>query len=75
MLIYNIYYKDKMEFQGLKLDEFQTSACLYIDNNINVLVSAPTGSGKTAIAEYAIYKIKENDDPFRASTSVDVSKI
>jgi len=62
-----------MKFQGLKLDEFQTSACHYIDNNINVLVSAPTGSGKTAIAEYAIYKIKENDDPFRASTSVDVN--
>jgi superfamily II RNA helicase len=50
-----------MEFQGLILDEFQSTACNYIENNINVLVSAPTGSGKTAIAEYAIKKIRAND--------------
>ena len=50
-----------MEFQGLLLDEFQSAACNYIEKKINVLVSAPTGSGKTAIAEYAIKKIKEND--------------
>jgi len=41
-----------------ELDEFQLEACINIDNNINVLVSAPTGSGKTAIAEYAIQKTK-----------------
>jgi superfamily II RNA helicase len=41
------------------LDSFQLEACDCIDNNINVLVSAPTGSGKTAIAEYSIEKTKE----------------
>jgi superfamily II RNA helicase len=41
------------------LDSFQVEACEYIDNNINILVSAPTGSGKTAIAEYSIEKTKE----------------
>lgn len=41
------------------LDSFQLEACNCIDNGINVLVSAPTGSGKTAIAEYSIEKTKE----------------
>ncbi len=41
-----------------ELDAFQSQACEFIDNNFNVLVSAPTGSGKTAIAEYAIEKTK-----------------
>ena len=41
------------------LDTFQLEACDCIDKNINVLVSAPTGSGKTAIAEYSIEKTKE----------------
>ena len=44
-----------------KLDKFQKEACDYIDKNINVLVSAPTGSGKTAIAEYAIERTKKNE--------------
>ena len=41
------------------LDTFQLEACDCIDKGINVLVSAPTGSGKTAIAEYSIEKTKE----------------
>jgi len=41
------------------LDGFQLEACECIDKGINVLVSAPTGSGKTAIAEYSIEKTKE----------------
>jgi superfamily II RNA helicase len=41
------------------LDTFQLEACDCIDKEINVLVSAPTGSGKTAIAEYSIEKTKE----------------
>ena len=41
------------------LDTFQEEACDCIDKGIHVLVSAPTGSGKTAIAEYSIEKTKE----------------
>jgi superfamily II DNA/RNA helicase len=44
-----------------QLDHFQQEACDYIDAGINILVSAPTGSGKTAIAEYSIEKTKEKD--------------
>lgn len=38
------------------LDEFQTKAISAIDNNQNVLITAPTGSGKTLPAEHAITK-------------------
>jgi superfamily II RNA helicase len=39
-----------------ELDTFQLRAKEAIDNNINVLVSAPTGSGKTWVAQYALEK-------------------
>lgn len=38
------------------LDEFQTKAISAIDNHQNVLITAPTGSGKTLPAEHAIAK-------------------
>ncbi|HEV3280939.1 MAG TPA: DEAD/DEAH box helicase [Acidimicrobiales bacterium] len=38
---------------GLRLDEFQKQAMDAIDRGESVLVSAPTGSGKTLIADYA----------------------
>ena len=44
----------KMEFKGLKLDRFQEDAIKAIENNHSVVVSAPTGSGKTLIADYII---------------------
>src|SRR5262245_22614688 len=37
------------------LDDFQVEAMTRIGDGHSVLVSAPTGSGKTAIAEYAIH--------------------
>ncbi len=43
-----------------QLDTFQLESCNYIDDGFNILVSAPTGSGKTAIAEYAIECTKKN---------------
>jgi superfamily II RNA helicase len=39
-----------------KLDEFQIKAISAIDNHKNVLITAPTGSGKTLPAEHAITK-------------------
>ncbi|HEU4753584.1 MAG TPA: DEAD/DEAH box helicase, partial [Armatimonadota bacterium] len=38
------------------LDEFQLDSVRRIDEEHSVLVCAPTGSGKTVIAEYAIHK-------------------
>jgi len=37
-------------------DPFQRQACDAIDDDASVLVAAPTGSGKTFIAEHAIKK-------------------
>ncbi len=45
-----------------QLDTFQTQACDFMDQGFHVLVSAPTGSGKTAIAEYGI-EITKNRYP------------
>lgn len=41
-------------FHGKTLDPFQEQAISYVENGFSVIVSAPTGSGKTLIAEYAI---------------------
>ncbi|MFC1805644.1 DEAD/DEAH box helicase [Planctomycetota bacterium] len=43
-----------MEYAGFTLDPFQEQAIRAIDRGENVLVAAPTGAGKTLIAEYAI---------------------
>jgi ATP-dependent RNA helicase DOB1 len=43
-----------MQFKGLQLDKFQEDAIKAIDSNHSVIVSAPTGSGKTLIADYII---------------------
>ncbi len=48
-------------YRGFVLDPFQQEALSYIDQNYSVLVAAPTGVGKTLIADYLIEKIhKEN---------------
>ncbi|MGP1383992.1 MAG: DEAD/DEAH box helicase [Thainema sp.] len=39
-----------------ELDDFQQQAIDAIDNNRSVVVCAPTGSGKTLIGEYAIFR-------------------
>ena len=44
-----------------ELDEFQKDACNFIDNGKSVVVCAPTGAGKTVIAQHAIHRaIEEN---------------
>jgi ATP-dependent RNA helicase HelY len=40
--------------RGVDLDPFQVRACDALDRGHSVLVAAPTGSGKTLVAEYAI---------------------
>jgi superfamily II RNA helicase len=50
-----------MKFQHFTLDKFQEDSVKAIENGRSVLVSAPTGSGKTLIADYIIDKfLKEN---------------
>ena len=44
------------------LDRFQLEAIDAVDEHVNVLVSAPTGSGKTLIANYAIGRIFERGE-------------
>ncbi|MCP2032796.1 ATP-dependent RNA helicase HelY [Okibacterium sp. HSC-33S16] len=43
------------EKQRFDLDPFQVEACASIEAGNSVLVAAPTGAGKTIIAEFAIY--------------------
>jgi len=43
-----------MEYRGLQLDPFQNEAIEHIQQNRSVLVSAPTGTGKTIIADYIV---------------------
>lgn len=45
-----------MIYKGKKMDGFQLEAMKYIDNYENVIVSAPTGTGKTMVADYCIEK-------------------
>jgi len=44
------------EYQGLKLDSFQIEAIEAINNGLSVIVSAPTGTGKTLVADYLVEK-------------------
>jgi superfamily II RNA helicase len=42
-----------------ELDEFQKDACKYINEGKSVVVCAPTGAGKTVIAQHAIHRALE----------------
>ena len=48
-----------MHYKGLALDPFQEEAIHAIDRGHSVLVTAPTGAGKTVLAEYGIEKCME----------------
>ena len=48
-----------------ELDDFQKDACNLIDEGKSVVVCAPTGAGKTVIAQHAIHKaLQENNRIF-----------
>ena len=44
------------EYRGLKLDPFQSEAIAQLELGNSVLISAPTGVGKTLVADYLIEK-------------------
>jgi ATP-dependent RNA helicase HelY len=41
--------------QRFDLDEFQIASCASLEAGKSVLVAAPTGAGKTVVAEFAVY--------------------
>ena len=45
-----------MIYKGFKLDRFQEEAIYAIEQHHSVIVTAPTGAGKTVIAEYVVEK-------------------
>ncbi len=47
------------EFKGFTLAPFQRRAAAALDSGRNVVVAAPTGAGKTLVAEYAIQSALE----------------
>lgn len=47
-------YADRYRARGIILDPFQIEACEALGRGHDVLVSAPTGSGKTVVAHYAV---------------------
>ncbi len=42
--------------QKFDLDAYQLAACEVVEDGKSVLVAAPTGAGKTVVAEFAIYR-------------------
>jgi ATP-dependent RNA helicase HelY len=60
---------------GFALDPFQIDAIEAIDQHVNVLVSAPTGSGKTLIANYAIGRVLERGERAFYTTPLKASPI
>ena len=44
------------------LDSFQRTACERLEAGLSVLVAAPTGSGKTTVAEFAVYLARRERD-------------
>jgi superfamily II RNA helicase len=43
-----------MQYRGLELDRFQAEAIEHLSQGSSVIVSAPTGTGKTIIADYIV---------------------
>ncbi|HWL01358.1 MAG TPA: DEAD/DEAH box helicase [Microbacteriaceae bacterium] len=47
---------------GFELDPFQIAACESLEAGRSVLVAAPTGAGKTIVAEFAIFRAMQGQD-------------
>ncbi len=46
--------------QRFDLDPYQLAACEVVEDGKSVLVAAPTGAGKTVVAEFAIYRAMQS---------------
>ena len=49
-----------MEYRGLTLDGFQAEAIDALNKGQSVLVAAPTGTGKTVVADYIVEQALQN---------------
>ena len=49
-----------MEYRGLVLDQFQADAIAALQRGDNVLVAAPTGTGKTVVADWVVEQAINN---------------
>ena len=49
-----------MEYRGFTLDPFQSQAIEALRRGDSVLVSAPTGTGKTVVADWIVETAMEN---------------
>ena len=49
-----------MQYKNLTLDDFQIEAFKRIEENQSIIISAPTGSGKTLTVDYAIDHVFKN---------------
>ena len=47
--------KEFRELYDFRLDDFQLRACAALEDGHQVLVAAPTGSGKTLVGEFAVH--------------------
>lgn len=50
-----------VNYRGFTLDPFQIQAITEIENGHSLVLAAPTGSGKTLVAEYLIEKVLKTD--------------
>lgn len=53
------HFESRLEYS---LDKFQKTACELLEQGRSVLVAAPTGSGKTTVAEFAVYLARRERD-------------
>mgnify|MGYP000886460309 CR=1 FL=1 len=53
------FAKDLEKWFSFPLDDFQLRAMDSVDRGASVIVCAPTGSGKTAVAEFAVHRAME----------------
>ncbi|MGO2140692.1 MAG: DEAD/DEAH box helicase [Leucobacter sp.] len=53
------HFESRLEYP---LDPFQRNACERLEAGRSVLVAAPTGSGKTTVAEFAVYLARRERD-------------
>ena len=53
------HFESRIEYA---LDKFQRTACERLETGRSVLVAAPTGSGKTTVAEFAVYLARRERD-------------